>query len=193
LFALTLRFSVGKTSLLYFDKPFGCQHSVSIAPDYLIKSYSIDHQIVQLQIWDTAGQERFRCVSDGFYRGASVCVLIYDITNAVSFQNLQFWMEQFNQHNMANRNESTPIDSDCESKCDIEPHGRPLPFVVLGNKSDLSSTSRQVSIETAQAWCATKGNISFFETSAKDSSNIDQAFSTIAKLALDRGSAEQSA
>jgi len=58
-----------------------------------------------------------------------------------------------------------------------------FPFVVLGNKSDLSK-KRQVQLNKAQQWCQSKGEIPYFETSAKDAVNVEQAFQTIAKNAL---------
>jgi len=58
-----------------------------------------------------------------------------------------------------------------------------FPFVVLGNKIDLEN-QRVVSQKRAQAWCQAKGNIPYFETSAKEAINVEQAFQTIAKNAL---------
>lgn len=60
-----------------------------------------------------------------------------------------------------------------------------FPFVVLGNKSDLANR-RQVAAQKAKAWCASKGDLPFYETSAKDAVNVEQAFATIAKAALAR-------
>ena len=116
------------------------------------------------QIWDTAGQERFQSLGVAFYRGADSCVLVYDITDAKSFDNLESWMEEFLVH-AAPRNQET------------------FPFVVLGNKADLAK-KRQVPTSKAKAWCAAKGNIPHFETSAKEAVNVEQAFYTIAKNAL---------
>ncbi|KAK0151683.1 Ras-related protein rab7 [Merluccius polli] len=57
-----------------------------------------------------------------------------------------------------------------------------FPFVVLGNKIDLEN--RQVTTKRAQAWCQSKNNIPYFETSAKEAINVEQAFQTIARNAL---------
>ena len=64
-----------------------------------------------------------------------------------------------------------------------------FPFVVLGNKSDLAN-KRQVSTQKAKSWCAGKNDISFYETSAKEAVNVEQAFQTIAKAALAREAAQ---
>jgi Ras-related protein Rab-7A len=158
---------VGKTSLMnqYVHKRFSNQYKATIGADFLTKEVMIDDKLVTLQIWDTAGQERFQSLGVAFYRGADSCVLCYDITDAKSFDNLESWMDEFLVH-AAPRNADT------------------FPFVVLGNKADLASSRRQVSLNKAKAWCQGKGDIPNFETSAKDATNVEQAFHTIAKNAL---------
>lgn len=66
-----------------------------------------------------------------------------------------------------------------------------FPFVVLGNKSDLAKR-RQVQTSKAKAWCQGKNNIPYFETSAKEAINVEQAFQTIAKNALQQESQQKS-
>jgi Ras-related protein Rab-7A len=158
---------VGKTSLMnqYVHKRFSNQYKATIGADFLTKEVMIDDKLVTLQIWDTAGQERFQSLGVAFYRGADSCVLVYDITDAKSFENLESWREEFLVH-AAPRNAET------------------FPFVVLGNKADLASSRRQVSPAKAKAWCASKGDVPCFETSAKEALNVEQAFHTIAKNAL---------
>jgi len=158
---------VGKTSLMnqYVHKRFSNQYKATIGADFLTKEVMIDDKLVTLQIWDTAGQERFQSLGVAFYRGADSCVLVYDITDAKSFDNLESWMDEFLVH-AAPRNADT------------------FPFVVLGNKADLASSRRQVSATKAKQWCTSKGDIPHFETSAKEALNVEQAFHTIAKNAL---------
>jgi len=163
--------NVGKTSLMnqYVHKRFSSQYKATIGADFLTKEVVVDDKVVTLQIWDTAGQERFQSLGVAFYRGADSCVLVYDVTDSKSFDNLESWMEEFLVH-AAPRNQES------------------FPFVVLGNKADLANAKRQVPQAKAKAWCATKGNIPFFETSAKDALNVEQAFHTIAKNALQQES-----
>jgi len=158
---------VGKTSLMnqYVHKRFSNQYKATIGADFLTKEVMIEDKLVTLQIWDTAGQERFQSLGVAFYRGADSCVLVYDITDAKSFENLESWMDEFLVH-------AAPRNSDS------------FPFVVLGNKADLGSSRRQVSESKAHAWCQSKGDIPCFETSAKEALNVEQAFHTIAKNAL---------
>jgi len=158
---------VGKTSLMnqYVHKRFSNQYKATIGADFLTKEQMIDDKLVTLQIWDTAGQERFQSLGVAFYRGADSCVLVYDVTDSKSFDNLESWMDEFLVH-AAPRNQET------------------FPFVVLGNKADLASSRRQVPVSKVKAWCEAKGGIPHFETSAKEALNVEQAFYTIAKNAL---------
>jgi len=165
---------VGKTSLMnqYVHKRFSNQYKATIGADFLTKEVMIDDKVVTLQIWDTAGQERFQSLGVAFYRGADSCVLVHDITDSKSFDNLESWMDEFLVH-AAPRNADT------------------FPFVVLGNKADLASNRRQVSQAKAKSWCASKGDIPYFETSAKEALNVEQAFQTIAKNALAQEAAQK--
>lgn len=164
---------VGKTSLMnqYVHKRFSNQYKATIGADFLTKEVMIDDKLVTLQIWDTAGQERFQSLGVAFYRGADSCVLVHDITEAKSFDSLESWMDEFLAH-------AAPRNADN------------FPFVVLGNKADMDNR-RQVSTSKAKAWCASKGDIPFFETSAKEAMNVEQAFQTIAKNALSQEAANK--
>ncbi|XP_075097386.1 ras-related protein Rab7-like isoform X2 [Nicotiana tabacum] len=119
-----------------------------------------------LRIWDTAGQERFQSLGVAFYRGADCCVLVYDVNVMKSFENLNNWREEF-------LIQASPSDPEN------------FPFVVLGNKIDVDGGNSQVvSEKKVKAWCASKGNIPYFETSAKEGFNVDAAFQCMAKNAL---------
>jgi len=164
---------VGKTSLMnmYVHKRFSAQYKATIGADFLTKEVMIDDKLVTLQIWDTAGQERFQSLGVAFYRGADSCVLVHDITDSKSFDNLESWKDEFLVHAAPSNQEQ-------------------FPFVVLGNKADLAK-KRAVSTQKAQSWCQQKGDIPYFETSAKDSINVEQAFFTIAKNALAQEATKQ--
>lgn len=118
-----------------------------------------------MQIWDTAGQERFQSLGVAFYRGADCCVLTFDVNNAKSFETLDSWRDEFLV-------QASPRDADN------------FPFIVLGNKVDVEEGKRMVSQKRALQWCQMKGGIPFFETSAKEALNVEAAFQTIAKNAL---------
>ena len=80
-----------------------------------------------LQIWDTAGQERFQSLGVGFYRGADACILVYDITDGSSLENLDHWRKEFLEQVGGGGLGGGPS---------LGGAGAEFPFVVLGNKSD---------------------------------------------------------
>ncbi|KAJ9177699.1 hypothetical protein P3X46_012889 [Hevea brasiliensis] len=159
---------VGKTSLMnqYVYKKFSQQYKATIGADFVTKELQVDDNLVTLQIWDTAGQERFQSLGAAFYRGADCCVLVYDVNVLKSFETLNNWHEEFLK-------QADPV------------HPDELPFILLGNKIDLDGgNSRVVSEKKAADWCASKGNIPYFETSAKENYNVDEAFLCVARTAL---------
>jgi len=162
---------VGKTSLMnqYVNKKFSNQYKATIGADFLTKEVLVDDRLITMQIWDTAGQERFQSLGVAFYRGADSCVLVFDVNVAKTFENLDSWRDEF-------LIQAGPRDPDN------------FPFVVLGNKVDLDS--RVVSQKRAVAWCQAKGNVPYFETSAKEAINVEQAFQVIARNALKQDSEE---
>ena len=64
----------------------------TIGVDFKIKTLDLEGKSVKLQIWDTAGQERFRNIVSSYYRGAHGIMMVYDITDQESFQNLNSWL-----------------------------------------------------------------------------------------------------
>jgi Ras-related protein Rab-7A len=164
---------VGKTSLMnkFVNDKFSKQYKATIGADFLTKEILIDDKLVTMQIWDTAGQERFQSLGVAFYRGADSCILVYDITDQKSFDSLDLWMDEF----IAQAAPRNPKD---------------FPFVVLGNKSDLAKTKRQVADAKARSWCKNKNDIPFFETSAKDNINVESAFQMVARNALKQESSQ---
>lgn len=159
---------VGKTSLMnqYVNKKFSSQYKATIGADFLTKEVEVDDRVVTMQIWDTAGQERFQSLGVAFYRGADCCVLTFDVNSAKSFENLENWMEEF----LA---QASPADA------------ANFPFIVLGNKIDAGTEeSRQVTEKQAKAWCKSRGDLQYFETSAKEDTNVETAFQAVARVAL---------
>merc|ERR1712070_519812 len=120
---------------------------------------------------DTAGQERFQSLGVAFYRGADCCVLVFDLTNPKSFESLDSWRDEF-------LIQASPRDPDN------------FPFVVIGNKVDMEK-QRKVSRPRASTWCKSKNSIPYHETSAKQATNVEQAFEEIARKALKQENAEE--
>ena len=156
--------AVGKTNLLncYVHKKFDSRYKSTIGADFVSKEVSVDGTQTCLQLWDTAGQERFQSLGTAYLRGSDACVLVYDVTNQDSFEHLSSWMEEF--------------VGQCGKK----------PIVLMGNKcdNDLDPSKRAITTATAKRWCQVNGDIMLFETSARDSTNVDTAFEYIAQQAL---------
>ncbi|CAM9270778.1 unnamed protein product [Discosporangium mesarthrocarpum] len=166
---------VGKTSLMnqYVNNRFSTQYKATIGADFLSKELIINEKFVTLQIWDTAGQERFQSLGVAFYRGSEACVLVFDITNPKSFEQLESWREEF-------LIQAAPRDPDN------------FPFIVIGNKVDREA-ERRVSRRQALQWCKSKGYtpVAYFETSAKEAVKVETAFMEVALMALENSATQE--
>lgn len=158
---------VGKTSLMqqFVNGKFSHQYKATIGADFMTKELTIDDKTVTMQLWDTAGQERFQSLGVAFYRGADCCVLVYDVTNEKSFENISNWKDEF----LIQANVKNPEN---------------FPFVIIGNKIDVDESKKVISDKKAQQFATNLGNLPLFQTSAKEAVNIDQAFDVIARNAL---------
>jgi len=148
---------VGKSNLLqrYTDDPFSENHIATIGVDFKIRTVEFDGKRIKLQIWDTAGQERFRTIASSYYRNAHGFLVVYDVTNTESFQNVGMWLEEISRY----------CNSSTVSK------------ILVGNKSDLVM-KKVVDFHTAQEF-AEKHGLEFVETSAKNYSNVDKMFDSL--------------
>lgn len=162
---------MGKTSIFhrYTKDEFPESYKATIGADFHSKSVNVgESRDVILQIWDTAGQERYMSIGKGVFRGSDACILVYDITDRSSFDALTLWHERFLQ--------GVGVTSESATKNEFI-------FVLLGNKSDLGE-KRQVNKELAQRFSEENGFI-FFETSAKDGSQVQEAFDYVARTGVE--------
>ncbi len=108
---------VGKSCLLlrYSDDSFTSSFITTIGIDFKIKSIMCGDAKVKLQIWDTAGQERFRTITTAYYRGAMGILLVYDVSDESSFNNVRNWMRQIDQNAAENVNRVL-----IGNKCDVD-------------------------------------------------------------------------
>lgn len=106
---------VGKSSLLvrFADNLFTSAYINTIGVDFKIRTVEYEGKRIKLQIWDTAGQERFRTITATYYRGTHGVIVVYDVTDRESYENVQRWM--------------TEIDKNCEN----------VSRVLVGNKIDM--------------------------------------------------------
>lgn len=155
--------AVGKTALLvrYADGDFSEVLLPTIGIDFKIKTIELQGKTVKLQIWDTAGQERFRTITQAYYRGAMGILLIYDVTNTKSWTNVRTWVRNIEGNAPQTVNK-----------------------ILIGNKCDLSSM-RQVSKQQGEQLAREYG-MKFFETSARDNSNVQEAFITLSTDVVER-------
>lgn len=162
-----------QTSLLnqYIHQRFSTTYKATIGADFLTKDCVTEAgKTLTLQIWDTAGQERFQSLGVAFYRGSDVCVIVFDVNSSKSFENVGNWIEEFVA-------QASPKDP------------RSFPFIVCGNKADLSEEDRQVTEEEARAFCSAR-QIPYFETSAKEGLQVENVFEAVAKLGMEAVSEE---
>ncbi|VDK67210.1 unnamed protein product [Onchocerca ochengi] len=148
---------VGKSCLLlrFADDTYTESYISTIGVDFKIRTIDLDGKTIKLQIWDTAGQERFRTITSSYYRGAHGIIVVYDITDQESFNNVKQWLQEIDRYACENVNK-----------------------LLVGNKCDLT-TRRAVEQNAAKEYADQLG-IPFLETSAKSSTNVEQAFITMA-------------
>ncbi|KAL4254393.1 Ras-related protein RABD2b [Abortiporus biennis] len=153
---------VGKSCLLlrFAENSFTDSYLSTIGVDFKIRTVDLDGKTMKLQIWDTAGQERFRTISQAYYRGAHGIIVVYDVTDSESFDNVKTWFTEINRHATEG-----------------------VQKLLIGNKSDLVE-KKVVDFNAAKAFADEKG-VTFLETSAKDSSNVDDAFLALARQIRD--------
>ena len=149
--------TVGKTCFLmrFTENTFQEIHMSTIGLDYRFKKMTLENQeVATVQIWDTAGQDRFRAITKNYYKGAHGILLIYDVTNQKSFDNVKNWVGQIRE----NASEKAII-------------------YIVGNKVD-DTAHRVVSKEQGEE-TAKEFNLKFYEASAKEDINIAPTFQAL--------------
>ena len=156
--------AVGKSCFLarYVENSFENVYMSTAGMDYKYKDVELgDGKLIKLQIWDTAGQERYRTLTTNLYKGAVGIVLIYDITNKKTFDNVRSWI--------------TSIEEETSKK---------IILILVGNKADLKD-ERRVQKEEGED-IAKEFNLPFFESSAQSGLNVKSVFETLAKLIVEK-------
>ena len=155
---------VGKTSIIqrYVNDVYDPNQILSSSAQFITKTIELnDEQSIKFDVWDTAGQEKFRALAKIFYKDAKAIVLVYDITNRISFEQLQnYWFKEIEENSLSD-----------------------AILVIVGNKSDLYE-NEQVSDKEGQKFADEKNAI-FKRTSALSNRNIDSLFKDIAKKYFD--------
>lgn len=126
----------------------------------MIKTIEVEGKRIKLQIMDTAGQEKYRSIVQTFYKGAVGVLLLYSVDDERTFSNIDGWMKQI---------KSNAIDNAC--------------VILVGHKCDMSE--RQVEKIEGEKM-ARKYGIKFYEASAKEGTNVEEAFFDISKQIKDK-------
>ena len=145
--------AVGKSNLLlrYCHGQFKPEYQLTIGVEFGAKNVQINNKIFRIQIWDTAGQENFRSITRAYYKNSVCALVVYDISSRDTFNNVSTWIE------------------DCKNQSP-----KTIFMALVGNKSDLND-KRQVSFDEGRD-LAERNNMMFFETSAKDGTNVEEIF-----------------
>ncbi|GAB5591474.1 rab32 [Umbelopsis nana] len=154
----------GKTSIIkrYVHNIFSMHYKSTIGVDFALKVIQWSPEIVvRLQLWDIAGQERFGNMTRVYYKEALGAFVVYDVTRPQTFEGVRKWK------------------ADLDSKISLPEAwgGGNIPVVLLANKSDLINEGHGQHVNAAEmdTFCKENGFIKWFETSAKDNTNIDDA------------------
>ena len=148
---------VGKTAIMkrLVENTFSADSQSTIGVEFDSTTIEVDGQSVKLQIWDTAGQERFRSIAKAYFRNAVGVLLVFDITERKTFDDVNMWL------------------NDVHTLCDPS-----ASVILVGNKSDLSA-SRVVTMTEAENF-ASHHQITYVETSARVGDNVKDAFTRVA-------------
>ena len=155
--------TVGKTSILnrFSDGTFNSNYLATVGLENITKDEIIDDKTIRIKIWDTAGQERYQSLAKSFYRNAEGVILVYDVTNLKTYENLKFWLQSIKNNMVADMGE--------------------IPIIIIGNKIDCDE--REVKREEAEKFWKGQG-YPYFETSAKTGENIDMTIKFLVKKVI---------
>ena len=149
---------VGKSNLIkrFTVNEFLPNSKATVGVEFLSKSYKINDKIFKIEMWDTAGQERYKSITSAYYKGAKGALLVYDVTSAQSFENIDKWYNEIK-----------------------EKTNKDIKLILIGNKIDLKE-SKVVDTDNALVKAKTWG-IPLMETSAKSAQNVKEAFHDLLK------------
>ncbi|KAM9455280.1 ras-related protein Rab-38b [Clarias gariepinus] len=155
---------VGKTSIIkrYVHQTYSTNYRATIGVDFALKVLNWDSETVRLQLWDIAGQERFGNMTRVYYREAMGAFIVFDVTRPATFEAVAKWKE------------------DLDSKLTLA-NGKSITTVLLANKCDQSKDILVNNSLKMDQFCQENGFVGWFETSAKENVNINEAANYLVK------------
>ncbi len=161
--SITLRFSTGMFRERYLP---------TIGVEFSVKDIEVNDKRVKLQTWDTGSHDRFSYVRPLYYKGSYGVLVVYDMSNKISFDNLDKWFEE--------------VYSNCEEF---------IPAILIGNKADLPE--RAISDEDVLAY-AEKKRVEFhldtlpcYEVSAKSGQNINDIYYLLTEMMIEKSQSSE--
>ena len=150
--------SVGKTNLVkrFMNNTFLKDSKATVGVEFMSKTFIVDKKIFKVELWDTAGQERYKAITAAYYKGAKGALIVYDVTNKISYDNVDKWCNELRIKGSKN-----------------------ISIVMIGNKTDLKDNivvNSEMSKEKANLL-----QVPVMETSALDASNVKEAFYLLIK------------
>ncbi|MFX0091025.1 MAG: GTP-binding protein [Candidatus Hodarchaeota archaeon] len=161
--------TVGKTAIRnkFINQPFDPDYLMTIGSDFTVAEINIENVgQVMLQIWDLAGQPHFNVVRSLYYQGAAGALIVYDVINPISFQNIPNWLAE------------------------LEKNAGSVPFSLVGNKIDLrdqaeSAITREEGMNLCEQLTQEGKKVFLRETSALTGEGIHEIFVDLTKIILD--------
>ena len=156
--------AVGKSSILrrFTQDKFNPNYFATVGIDFFTKDVILDDKVIHIKIWDTAGQERYKSLTQGFFRNAQGIIIVYDITNETSFDDLKYWIESIENN--------------------INLQNKIIPAIIIGNKIDI--LEREVDNISAENF-AKEIKYKYFEVSAKSGKGVDEAIKYLIKKVIE--------
>jgi len=171
---------VGKTSIIerYVKNKFHNGYSSTIGLDFHIKIITLKNgEKIRFQIWDTAGQERFKSISPSLYRGAHGIILVFDITDRLTFIHLNRWFDEIkrNVYDRGFDNNNDPIFALIANKIDYVKNNEADDNCFFEKKEDI------IKLEEVKKYALQRNITTWYETSAKIKKNVDIVFEDVAE------------
>ena len=156
--------SVGKTSLIrrYVENAFSEEYITTLGVDFLKKDMVAGDgkTAISLVLWDVAGQSKFATFKKVYYTGARFVIIVFDLTNPRSYQNVQVWLDDARQI-----------------------LGENIEFAIFANKADLAEQRR---VSSYNEYRSISTLLDIVETSAKTGRNVNDVFGKIANYLLEK-------